>query len=358
MNPQALLAIARKDISDAVRNMYILFAVLLPIGLSLLFGWIIPSGGGSPTLNIVVYDPGQSHLVTQLRTQATVNVISAASPEEAQQRVRNDAIGALILPANFDAEIAANRQPELNVYFSSNAGGGGLTAFRQLIETQVWDLVGQQSPAKIVLHDVNQPTGGPPSSGSLNASLLVMILIMSLAMAGAFVVPTLLVEEKERRTLLALQVSPAGPADIAAGKALAGMCYAMIAALIILTLNEGWQGQWLLTLLAAVLGALFIIFIGLLMGSWFNTTNQVNTWSSIILLLLLIPSWAGMLQLPAALEAIFRFIPTYYLGEVITLAVSSQATWDNVALSLLVMSLSTVVAFALVVWRIQRETAG
>lgn len=358
MKPFAWLAIARKDISDAIRNMYILFAVLLPIGLSLLFGWIIPSNGNSPTLDVVVYDPGSSQFVAQLRTQPNVNVISAASPEDAQQRVKQDAIGALILPANFDSAIAAKQQPELEVYFNSNAGGGGLTAFRQLIETQVWGLVGQSLPAKIVLHDVNQPAGDPLSSGSISASLLVMILIMSLAMAGAFVVPTLLVEEKERRTLLALQVSPAGPADIIAGKALAGMFYALIAALIILTLNEGWQGQWPLTLLVVVLGALFIILIGLLMGSWFSTTNQVNTWSSIIMLLLLIPSWGGMLQLPASLEAIFQFIPTYHLGEVIGLAIGHQATWDNVALSLFVLSFSIVVAFALVVWRIQRETAG
>jgi hypothetical protein len=40
MNSRAIVTIARKDIIDAVRNLYILFGLLLPIGLSLFMGFV------------------------------------------------------------------------------------------------------------------------------------------------------------------------------------------------------------------------------------------------------------------------------------------------------------------------------
>jgi ABC-2 type transport system permease protein len=355
MNGHTIFAIARKDITDAIRNMYILFAILLPVGLSLLFGWIIPANPEGPTLTIAVYDPGQSQLIAQLTALPNVKVISATSAEDARRLVTNDILGAVIVPSGFDAAIGAKAQPELTVYINGHAGGGGLMAFRQLIETQVWGLVGQDRPARITLHDVTTPGGSAAESLVVSSGLLVMMLVMALAMAGVFVVPTLLVEEKERRTLLALQVSPASSTDIVAGKSLAGLFYAMLTALIILTMNQDWQGQWLLTLAAVILGALFVILVGLLMGGLFSTTNQVNTWSSVVMLVLLVPSWAGMLQLPAALESAFRVIPTYYLGQLVTASVGGQAAWSEIGLNLSVLAISVIVTFFIVVWRVQRE---
>ena len=53
--------------------------------------------------------------------------------------------------------------------------------------------------------------------------MTVMLLVLSIVGIGVFVVPSLLVEEKEKQTLKFLLVSPAGPVEVVAGKALVGL---------------------------------------------------------------------------------------------------------------------------------------
>ena len=64
MNWRAVLAITRKDVVDAVKNLYILFGLVLPIGLSLLFSLAFPGPDELATLTVAVHDPGGSRLVT------------------------------------------------------------------------------------------------------------------------------------------------------------------------------------------------------------------------------------------------------------------------------------------------------
>lgn len=112
-------------------------------------------------------------------------------------------------------------------------------------------------------------------------------------------------------------------------------------------------GNWPLTLLTIALGMLLIVAIGLLMGSLFQTTMQVNTWASLVLLLLLAPSFV-IPGVPAALENGDASYSTYYFVEALKMSMTGDASarlWIN---SLVVLT-CTLVAFLAAIWALRRE---
>ncbi|NOR82895.1 MAG: ABC transporter permease [Ardenticatenales bacterium] len=356
MNWRVILIVARKDIIDAVKNLYILFGLVLPIGMSLLLRLMFAGPDDPGTLTVVVYDPTGSRLVTELRALPQVHLLEVDSAQQLTAEVEKNAVGGLALPVNLDAAVDAGEQAEITVYLNHRRGGGGIAAFQRLVEQQVWAMTGQAMPAHIVWADVTAPPGLQAESAfRMDLFLLTMFLVMALAMTGAFVVPLLLVEEKEKHTLEFLLISPAGPAEVVAGKALTGLVYSLLIAGILIALNQGWVGDWPVTLLALLLGALFMVAVGLLMGSVCRTTMHVNTWSSIVMLVLMAPSWLIALQMPTALETALRLIPTHYLVKVLKLALTGDASLVQVWGDLALLLGSVVLAFAAVVWALRRE---
>ena len=356
MNGRVMSAIAGKDIADAIRNRYILFCLVLPLGLSLLFRVIMPSDEDLASLTVAILDPDGSRLVTQLREAEHVELIEVTSEEALIDALDEDAAGGLSVPSGFDAALEAGGQPELAAYINTRGGGFETQAFREFVERQIWSLIDQPEPASVRWSDVAELRGEPVREFDLDTHLLVMLLLMALAMTGAFAVPMLLVEEKEKNTLEVLLVSPARPADVVMGKALTGALYSVVIAGLLVVLNRGgWSGNVPVTALAITLGLLFTIGAGLLLGSLVRTTMQVNTWASIVMLLLILP---GMIPGPEAsrsLAIVLRLIPSYYLAESLKLALgghtSGAAVWGNLG----VLAAGTVAVFAVAVWTLRRE---
>jgi ABC-2 type transport system permease protein len=171
-------------------------------------------------------------------------------------------------------------------------------------------------------------------------------------MVGAMVVPLLLVEEKEKRTLDFLLASPASLKEIVAGKALTGVVYTVLIAGLLLFINRQLVGNWFLTLLSILLGLLFVVGVGLFMGTLLNNTMQVNTWASSVLIVLLMPSFPS-LGLPAAVETAMRLIPTYYLTEALKLSLAGSSVsrvWTHLA----VVLVCSLIAFTAATWALRR----
>lgn len=354
MKWRVVTAIARKDTVDAIKNSHLFFALLLPIGLSLLFRVVFTPAEELGTLHIAVYDQGGSSLVDQLRALPQVRLTQVNSAEELWVQIAEGAVGGLVLPAEFDRAVQAGECPALEVLVSEQQGLMERLAFRWLVEQQLWTLGGYELPAQIATA-ADTPEGLQPQTQlHLDRFLLIVVLVMALVMTGTYMLPTLLVEEKEKRTLQALLVSPASPADIVIGKALTGLFYSLLMVGVLLVISGGLVGNWTVTLAALLLGALFTVMVGLLMGGLFHTTAQVNTWSSIVMLALTMPSWFTILTIPAPLQAILRLIPTHYMVGVLNRSLASEATWPSSGPPLGVLAGSAVIVFIAVVWTVQR----
>lgn len=354
MNFRVAAAITRKDIVDAIRNRYLLTALFTPLFVALMFRVLLPGDSPRNLLAVVVHDSGNSALVAELRNIPQMNVIPAGSADAVSSEIeKRKATGGLVVPSNFDADVAAGKQPELTVYVNNRKGVFEQTAFRRLLNQQVRLLVKRPEPANLVWIDIDKETSEQSRGGlGLGQMLLPLLLIMTLGMVGAMVVPLLLVEEKEKRTLDFLLVSPANLKEIVAGKALTGVAYTLLIAGLLLAINRQLVGNWLLTFVSILLGLVFVVAVGVFMGSLLNTTMQVNTWASSVLIVLLAPSFPS-LALPAAVETVMRMIPTYYLAEALKLSLAGSASsriWGHLA----VVLVSSVIAFSAAVWALRR----
>jgi len=84
---------------------------------------------------------------------------------------------------------------------------------------------------------------GNAATFDYSSYLVTLFLSMGLIITGVYVVPAILVEEKEKHTLEAVLVTPASFPDLVAGKALVGIVYSLLSAGIVLLLNHGFSGN-------------------------------------------------------------------------------------------------------------------
>ena len=355
MNVGIVSAIARKDIIDAIRHRYLLTALVTPLFVALLFRVVLPGGGGDKLLTVVVHDADNSGLVAELRNTPQISVVQADSPNATAREVeRIKATGGLAVPAGFDADLAANKQPELTVYVNNEKTVFEQAAFRRLLDQLVRSFAKQPEPARLVWVDVAKGSNDQVGIGTrLDQILLPLLLILTFGMTGAFVVPLLIVEEKEKRTLDFLLSSPASLNDIIAGKALTGVVYTLLIAGLLLGINRASIQNWSLTLLTSLIGLLFVVGVGLVVGSALKNTMQVNTWASIVLVLLLAPTIPSI-GITGWFDKAMRFIPTYYLSEALKLSMAGTAS-SQLWMHLAVLLGCTIIVFFAAAWALHRR---
>jgi ABC-2 type transport system permease protein len=303
----------------------------------------------------VVHDAGGSGLVTELRKTPQISVVLADSADATGREVeRIKAIGGLVVPAGFDSDLAANKQPELTVYVNNQKTIFEQAAFRRLLDQLVRSFAKQPEPARLVWMDVDKAANDRAlGATNLNQMLLPMLLILTFGMTGAFVVPLLIVEEKEKRTLDFLLSSPASLNEIIAGKALTGVVYTVLIAGLLLGLNRHSIQNWPLTSLTILVGLLFVVGVGLVIGSVLKNTMQVNTWAGLVLILLLAPSFP-LVGIIGWFEKAMRIIPTYYLSEALKMSMSGAVS-SKLWLYLAVLSVCTIIVFFAATWALHRR---
>lgn len=354
MNWRVIKAIVRKDILDVIKNPGMLLALILPIGTLLLFSPVFNSDVFEGPL-IVVMDSGNSSFVPVLDEIPQVEVVEVDTLEELQARVQDDAIGGLVLPKYFDAEIEGGGQPDLTIYTNNLRDGVGATNFRRLIEGQLHIFAGHELPVDVQTFDVS--AGEQDISFHLPDYLLILVLVMALVLAGTSIVSSLLVEEKESQTIQAILVMPVSLAEIAFSKTLVGLFYSFAISTILIVIGQGWRGNWGLTILTVMLGALLMVAVGLLLGSIIRTSSQLNIWAGLVTLTLMVPSWfwPPFFTLPAPMRFIFRFVPAYYLADALRLTLAGEASLPILSPNLFILLGSTAIVFFGVIWQLRRS---
>jgi ABC-2 type transport system permease protein len=355
MNLNIVSAITRKDLVDAIRHRYLLTALVTPLFVALMFRVILPNANSRDFFTVVVHNGGGSGLVAQLQETPRIGVVEASSAEAVPKEVETrKAIGGLVIPTNFDSDMAAGKQPQLTVYINNDKNTFEQAALRRLLDQAVRSFAKQPDPASFVWVDIDKEKNDPISGGtSLEQMLLPLLLILTFGMTGAFVVPLLIVEEKEKRTLDFLLSSPASLSEIVAGKALTGVVYTLLIAGVLLGINRAFIHNWPLTSLTVVVGLLFVVGVGLVVGSVLKNTMQVNTWASLVLIVLLVPSFPSI-GITKWFDNAMRVVPTYYLTEALKLSMAgtvSSKLWINLA----VLTGSTVFVFFVAVWALHRR---
>ena len=366
MHIRSILAIARKDALDILLNKATLTVMLTPIFLAVLF---VVIGGllGGHTTNALVYNPARSGVeqvvdsafsdIKVTYTNSPADVTAAFGPDGSHKNTTY-ALG-LVVPIDFDANLRSGAHPQLNLYVD---GGQINNQQRQLLLSALADysrsVANPQPPATITVATVNPPS---PSNNALQdiGVIYSAAVLLSSFLVGTSLVPGLLAEEKEKKTLRMLMVAPASFADVVAAKLLVGLVYQLLLALLALTIKGGFAGQVPLLLLFALLGSIFSVSLGLLIGSFFQTTTSAGAFSGMMSFIYILPiffvgPFAQLLGSSSFAQAI-KALPTYYLADGATNAIQSQSTFSGTVLDTGIVLAFIVVLFLVAVWSLRRQ---
>jgi len=181
----------------------------------------------------------------------------------------------------------------------------------------------------------------------------VMFLVAMIAM---LVVPIILAEEAEKKTLDAL-VMIASYGDVVTGKALVGLAYVAVSVALMLGITRIRPEN--VVAFGAAIGLLSVTLIGfgLLLGGLFRNANQLNTWSGVFLLPVLTPVFLVGLSDPGWLVALLQALPTSQGARLAINGLTGEAVFGDAWLGYLVIAAWGVLAYALLAWQLRRRQA-
>ncbi len=351
-NLNIIWTIASKDIVDALKNRVVVSMIIM-LSIMLLVPKMLPYIFEQPQTVLPVYDMGDSRLVAELKTAPDISLQKLRSEQELQTALCS-AIYPLIglrIPVDFDQVVAAGRQVEIQGYVCWSKRHQ-VSEARPKLEDMLSQSLGQpvtiQIEGKIVY---------PPSDGVLLLSLATVNSVLMILVMGIFLVPSLLFEEKETKTIQALLVSPASIGQVVVGKALAGLFYILVTAVMIFAISWADVTHWGMVLLFVIGGGIFSVAVGLVLGSFYEKQQDMVGGMTALPLLLVSAIFVKMLgmELPAMVESILPWVPSVALAEICRAAfsetVSTTRVWANLSIVLAV----SLPLYALVIWKVQRS---
>jgi ABC-2 type transport system permease protein len=169
-------------------------------------------------------------------------------------------------------------------------------------------------------------------------------------------IPHLMLEEKQTKTLDALLTSPVSPGQVVLGKALAGFFYILVVGGLGMALFAMYIVNWALALVAFLGYALLAIGLGLAVGSFIKSAKQSGIWMVVLILFLVIPPLFYMeSNLKPGIRIILTWFPSSGLASLFrfscTMAVTPAQLWINLAIAVVSIAL----VFGLVIWKVQRS---
>jgi ABC-2 type transport system permease protein len=256
----------------------------------------------------------------------------------------------LVLPADLDETLASGGTPTLSGYiFWANRMK---VAQLEAKYTQAFtEILGQ--PVQVVIgRNIVIPEAG---AGGMQATIAQQFIYF-ISSVALLVIPYLMLEERQTKTLDALLTSPASPGQVVLGKALAGFFYVLIVGGLALALNWAFIVHWGLALIAFMGYALFAIGLALVLGSWIKSIQQLAIWTLVLLPFLVVPSLFFMEPaVKAGIRGILRWFPSAALASLFRFSCSTGVTaaqvWPNVTVAVA----SIAALFGLVIWKVRRS---
>jgi ABC-2 type transport system permease protein len=294
---------------------------------------------------LAVYDEGQSQLVPLLENESQISLKKYNSSEALIGAVsRGAADFGIVLPPDFDARLISGSKITVDSY----TWGESLAKNRTIINATLLDLTNQMSsqPEPIILKTVAL---GDAQAIPWSQRLMPLTVMMAVFFGGLMLPAASLIDEKQKRTLQALAVTPASLPDIFIAKGIMGAILSLVMGIIILLINQAWGESPLLLLGMLILGAVFAAEIGLILGTLINDMNTLFAVWKFGGLLLFGPAIIYMFpELPQWLNYIF---PTYYItGPImdITLGTRSSQTALQAGIAVLIVCLLAVLLSRLI----------
>jgi ABC-type Na+ efflux pump permease subunit len=169
-------------------------------------------------------------------------------------------------------------------------------------------------------------------------------------------VPLLMIEERQSKTIEMLLISPANALQVVLGKALSGAFYCLSAGLLVLILSKALITNWVLAILAVIIGSAFSVALGLLMGSIFKKRHQLRLWGLPLAFIFVMPLFLTILTqlIPQSIIDFMAWTPMVALATVVRASFSNQILISQLGRELMIILGFTLMFVMLTAWIIRR----
>jgi ABC-2 type transport system permease protein len=330
MSIRRVFTLLRKEFATSKQNFIFIFAIVIPVVFSLIISALFGSLFlGQPKLGLV--DEGQSRLIAQAQMLEGVGVRIFESDAELREAALTGVIEVgLLLPAGFDELIGSDQTAHITVYVFGESLLRNRAILATTIAALIRDATGVDAPVEITTQLIGDTENIP-----WEQRLLPFLVLMTVVIGGVMVPATALVEEKQKKTLRALTVSPTTLGEVYASKGLLGVIVGVAMALIILILNGALGNRGPEILLVLSLGATMSAAFGVLLGAFVKDINTLFATIKGIGIFLYAPALVYIFPgIPAWVGKIF---PTYYMIQPVVEIAQNGGTLGDALPELIVL---------------------
>ena len=360
-----VFAIVKKDLMQILRNRFVAVISVLSILLFALIYYLLPSSvnevfkigfhldidqeaaaefgleGGEDEIASRLSEAGKEEAEEGLElvwAESTADLERLVEEEEVSVGISLDVLG---------------QEPSVILYVSSKAPEE-ITEAGEAIAAEIgYALIGYELPA-----DFQATVIGPDMVGRQIAmkDRLRVILLAFVFLLELFSLGNLLMEEVQRKTAIALLVTPVTLGDFISAKAITGILntffLGVLAALLLGALSAS---TWLAILVLVFLGATMMVGIAFIVGALSKDFITMSMIAMIPFVLLVIPGF--LLIYPGFDSPILKAIPTYWLLEPINGILNYGMSLSDYTMSLVYIVLFIVAFFVLGFVTLRRRLA-
>jgi ABC-2 type transport system permease protein len=319
-----------KEFRHGSKSFIFIIAIVMPLVLSfvlsMVFGTLFSE---KPKLG--VSDEGDSQLTNLIMESDSIIGREYDSPDSLRKAVEDGAVDmGIVLPSDFDNLVIEGEMTEITAYVWGESLAKNRLVLGATIANMMRDVAGQEVPVEITT-----TTLGDAESVPWNDRLLPLIVLMAIVFGGIMVPATSLVDEKQKRTLSALAITPASLGEIFLSKGLVGVIVSTVMGVLILVLNQAFGAQTPLLIGMLVLGAVMASTFGIMLGVFAKDVTGLFATTKAIGILLYAPAFVYMF--PDIPQWIGRIFPTYYIVQPVVEISQQAGTWSDVALEAFIL---------------------
>ncbi len=341
-----------KDILDALKNKSSRSNLIIMVGMVVFFSYFSMQRPFDKNVSVVVYDEGNTNLVLEsasLADGAKYSFRKASSLPEMERMMAYQDLG-LVLPADFDQTLSSSGTPTLSgyIFWVNRMRVAELEtkysqAFTEILGRPVQVVIGQN----FII---------PQADSDGDHTSVTYLMVYFVFTTALLLIPHLMLEEKQTKTLDALLTSPASPGQIVLGKALAGFFYVLIVGGLGMALFSGYVVNWIMALAAFLGYALLAVGLGLVVGSFIKSTKQIGLWMVVLLLFLAIPPLFYMSSnLKPGIRVFLTWFPSSALASIFRYSCSIGVTPAEFLPNIAIALVSIAAVFGLVIWKVRQS---
>lgn len=329
-----MLAIFKRDISSSTRDFLIVYMIIAPILLAVGLKFFIPSAA-SASLQFALNEKLGSEVVEEFEKYGRVETYS--SEEEIKDRVSKiDDI----------AGISINDEGNFKIILEGNEAHDTKEIPRKIIRNIVSN---EAMDVNYVIKDIGIQMSPIAWIGGI--SLIITAITM-----GGILIGLNIIEEKESKTIKALNVSPMSRLEFILGKSFIGIIIPIVDVFIILWILNMLDVNLYMILVMTLVSSIIGVIVGFLIGV--TSPNQIAGIANMKLLFLVVGmSIIGAILIPQSKHFFLYWAPTYWAFMGLKGIILKTMTWARLGVYIIWILGLTALIFLLLKKRIRKGLA-